>query len=216
MPDIDIQPHLKPVQDVDAQLSLCQELRSWCPRAAPSLELVTAIQSTVGEGADAIGEFRWCMARQEAVKQLETEIQVENLCLKNLDDSKLYHRAARCHLVKRQTALQTHDKSRVCAKEMATTIVKIDRARIKKELGSARCWSNEKTHPCLQTFQADIGIVNNWRTLWRSLPSAMRREALLKLMRTSLDVHKSRGTGQDWRVSYVVLGMPVCLMLSAS
>ena len=79
MPDIDIQPHLIPVQDVDAQLSLCQELRSWCPWAALSLELVTAIQSTVDEEADAIGEFRWCMARQAAVKQMETEIEVENL-----------------------------------------------------------------------------------------------------------------------------------------
>ena len=211
MPDIDIQPHLIPVQDVDAQLSLCQELRSWSPWASPSLELVTAIQSTMDEGADAIGEFRWCMARQAAVRQLEKEIQLENLCLEHLDDSKLYHRSARWHLVKRQTALQTHDRSRVCAKEMATTIVRIDRARIKKELGSAICWSNEKAHSCLHPFQADIGIVKNWRTLWRSLPSAMRREALLKLMRTSLDEHKSQGNVQDWRVSYTVLGMPVCL-----
>ena len=114
-------------------------------------------------------------------------------------------------MVKRQTAFQTHDQSRVCAKEMATTIVEIDRASIKKELGSAVCWSNEKAHSCLHPFQADIGIVKNWRTLWRSLPSAMRCEAMLKRMRTSLDEHKSTGNFQEWRVSYTVLGMPVCL-----
>ena len=211
MPDIDIEPHLIPVQDVDAQLSLCQELRSWCPWAPPSQELLIAIQSTMDEGADAIESFRWCMARQGAVRQMETEVQLECLCLANLHDSKLYHRAARCHLVKRQTTLQTHDRSRVCAKEMATTIVRIDRARIEKEIGSAQCWVNEKPHSCLHPFQADIGIVKNWRTLWRSLSSAMRRETLLKMYRTSLDEHKSQGKVTEWRVNYTLLGLPVCL-----
>lgn len=148
------------------------------------------------------------MARQDTVKRIEAEIQNENVCLKNMDDSKLYRMRARQHLVKSQSPTQLNDQNRLSAKEMATTLVRIDPASIKKQLDNSICWRNEKAHTCLDVFK--IGIVKNWRTLWRSIPSAMRREALLNFFKASLNEYRSKGSIGKWLVHYTILGIPVC------
>ena len=70
--------------------------------------------------------------------------------------------------------------------------------------------SSSQAHTCLDPFKAQPGLVRNFRILWNSMPTALRREALTRMFRESIDSHASRNDLANWAMSYKVLGQSVC------
>ena len=166
---------------VEKEFDLCRCLMNWQPFAAPPSPLVDAIGRLTAEPLPTNVGLR-CLLRQTVIGDLAYEAEYGDalpLCMR-------HHAAARRRLRNNRVVQVRHPgKALAVADSTGDLIPGID------DLGDSLTEPCGLQHTCLDVFRANPQIVRNWRILWRSLPPAARREALLVLFRNDLAQYRA-------------------------
>ena len=204
---IHLETTLTPEPELEAELALCKCLALWDPWAEPAPDMVSAMQglSAVStQHADVSPALR-CMQRAQVMSDLLYEASHE----RELPDAFRYHATARYRLKTRSVIARGVSHARF---EASTEMLKTHSLCSENigDLLQTRCERGGEAHTCLDPFRGQPHIVRNWRILWRSLSPASRREAMLAKFSASLATHKSENRNGSWKMSFHVLGRPVC------
>ena len=157
--------------EVAQELRLCNALLSWDPFAAPSPELIAAVQDLRTSDNQSHLGLR-CLLRQSVVE----ELQYEQDHLASLPKRMLSNAAAR-YRMRQDKVMMPQKRTHAQMMGRADTIEhdKIPGTSELIELLTPPC---HKGHSCLDVFRQSPQAARNWRVMWRSTPPSVRRERL--------------------------------------
>lgn len=154
-----------PAAEVDAELALCQALRSWNPWEAPGPEVIAAL-GALSQLAVSTATGVKCLVRSQALQDLA----YEEAHFATLPEKLKYHAAARWRLQKQAVGVEHRQRARAIVDHVEAHAM-LDLKAIAKRLAEP-CEKHGLQHHCLDVFRSNLALVRNWQVPPASVPTA--------------------------------------------